>query len=458
LDLLPPQAACDEAVNSYFRSFEKSLRILHCPSFKDEYRRFWGSTEDQRGEFQSFVAQLVVVLAIVHDLEAASFSGVERDNRAAMLCSHVQAWSDSLAGRKQLTMATLRTRALLILAQQVRAAQADEVWKATGSLMRSAMMAGLHRDPSEFPDIPIFEGELRRRFWMTIVEMDLATALINGMPIMLHDGDFTSRPPSNLDDLDLFDGMTELPRSKPFDESTDSMFQVALAESLPLRLRAMCLSETQMENVQELIHALETHIRQLPSKLSPNDGGNEDLRRLLGTIMLNVHIRRVLSHLYRSSISWTDFATGQTTAGLQSSLSVLSYQKFFDPNASAPNPGDREKYWNLFHILGRNDIMQAALDVCLYVQAPGLVSWTKASLLLAIDDTISSLMRRISRNGSDIKDITRLSVIAQLLKSQFTQADSEDMMKEGTYNVLMACRRAVEQEDLWSGEADNGKV
>jgi hypothetical protein len=320
------------------------------------------------------------------------------------------------------------------------------------------MMAGLHRDPSEFPDIPIFEGELRRRLWMTIVEMDLGTSLINGMPVMLHFGDFTCGPPSNLDDLDLFDNMTELPESKSLEEVTESMFQVALAESLPLRLRAMSLSATQLGNVEELIHALERHIRQLPSNLAPEDGRNEDFGQLLGTVMINVHIRRVLSHLYRSSISWSDFATGQTAAGLQSSLAVLSYQKFFDPDTLGSKPDDREKYWNLFHILGRNDIMQAALDVCLYVQVPGLVSWTKASLLLAIDDTISSLMRRISRNGSDIKDITRLSVISQLLKSQFTQGDSEDMMKEGTQSVLMACRRAAGQEDLLSKETDNRKV
>jgi len=100
--------------------------------------------------------------------------------------------------------------------------------------------------------------------------------------------------------------------------------------------------------------------------------------------------------------------------------------------------------------------MQAALDVSLYAQIPGLVSWTRASLLLAVEDTISSLMRRVSRNGSDIKDILRLTVISQLLKSQITQTDREYMMREGANNVLMACRRAAKQEGIYT-EGDGGE-
>lgn len=190
-------------------------------------------------------------MAINYAVENASTSGSEGDTRATDMCSYVEAWMDNLTGRKQLTMATLRTRALLILAQQARVAQADEVWKATGSLMRSCMMAGFHRDPSEFPDVPVFEGEMRRRLWMTIVEMDFAASLTYGMPIMLHEGDFICRPPANLDDCDLSEGTSRLPPSKPLHKSTDSIFQVALAASLPLRLRVMTQSEPRLKDVHD---------------------------------------------------------------------------------------------------------------------------------------------------------------------------------------------------------------
>jgi hypothetical protein len=164
LESLPPRVSCDEAISSYFSTFEKSLRILHYPSFMEEYRRFWESEVNLRLEFKFFVSQLAVIMAIVHAWKDASPSGDETVIKANVLCGHVEKWLDSQTGRKQLTLATLRTRTMLVLAQQVRSVQTDEVWKATGKLLRSAMTAGLHRDPSEFPDIPIFEGELRRRW------------------------------------------------------------------------------------------------------------------------------------------------------------------------------------------------------------------------------------------------------------------------------------------------------
>ena len=200
LELLPSEDACNESATSYFIGFENTFRILHFKSFIGELRHFWESEKTSRQEFTSFIPQLAVVVAIMYAWQDAPIPASEEDIRPDDLCAHAEAWLDSLTGRSQLTIATLRTRALLILAQQVRSVKPHEVWKATGALMRSAMVAGLHRDPSEFPDIQIFEGELRRRLWMTIVEMDIEASLIYGMPIMLNEGDFTCHPPSNLSD------------------------------------------------------------------------------------------------------------------------------------------------------------------------------------------------------------------------------------------------------------------
>jgi hypothetical protein len=458
LESLPPRTACDEGISSYFSTFEKSLRILHYPSFMEEYQRFWESEVNLRPEFKSFLSQLATIVAIVHAWKDGSPSGDEKAIKAYMLCGHVETWLDSQTGRQQLTLATLRTRTLLVLAQQVRSVPADEVWKATGKLLRSAMTAGLHRDPSEFPDIPIFEGELRRRLWMTVVEMDLGASLTHGMPVMLRDGDFTCNTPSNVDDIDLFDGMAELPPSKPLEESTDCTFQVALAGSLALRLQSIGGTTSRLESTQARLDALETHIRHLPSQLHLDSSTNRNITQTFGIVLLNVCIRRVLSYLYRSSISWTGLEPEAITSGLQSSLTILSYQKFLDPETWGPDSGQRGRHWDLFHVLFKSDIMQAALDVSLHAQIPELVSWTRASLLLAVEDTISSLMRRISRNGSDIKDILRLTVTSQLLKSQITQTDREYMMREGAYNVLMACRRAARQEGIYTERDGSEKV
>jgi hypothetical protein len=139
------------------------------------------------------------------------------------------------------------------------------------------------------------------------------------------------------------------------------------------------------------------------------------------------------------------------------SNTILSKKKI-DPEIAASGDGQCEKYWDLFHVLFKSDIMQAALDVCLYAQATDLVSWTKASLLLAIDETVGSLMRRISRKGSDIKDVHRLSVSFQLLKAQIMQADGKEMIKQGSYDILLACRRANGQGETNIEDGGNKMV
>lgn len=434
------------------------MRILHYQSFMEMYARFWQSDEAQRHEFKYFVPQLAIIVAIIYAWEGVSTPVGDEEAQAEILSGHVKEWLESLRGRKQLTMATLRTQALLIVSQQVRSAQPDDVWKATGKLLRLAMVAGLHRDSAEFPDISIFEGELRRRLWMTILELDVGASIDYGMPTMVHEGDFTCNRPSNVDDVELHEDMTELPGSKPLHQTTDSVFQVALTKSQPLRLRAIGGTFNQVHDAQLLINDLERYIQSLPLNLRPDVDSKDEIRHILGKVYLHVYIRRIIAYLHHTCISLTDLAPETMTSGIQSSLSILSFQRLLDIENPESDINQRGSNWELFHILCRNDIMQAALDICLHAQAPGLVSWTKASLLLAIEDTIANLMRRISKNGSDVKDVIRLSVISQMLKSQIQQRNGEEMMTEGAVNVLMACRRAAGLNETGDNDGGNEMV
>ncbi|KAH0562725.1 hypothetical protein GP486_002618 [Trichoglossum hirsutum] len=456
LDLLPPRLVCDRLVREYLSIFEKTMRILHAPSFLEEFNRFWEPREVRYTGFDAFIPQLSVVLIIasgLRDQDSSRRDTMERHLREEIICRYIETWLDSLQGRARLTLSTLQTQALLTLAQQVRSAQADRVWNATGKLVRSSMTAGLHRDPSEFPDVSLFEGELRRRLWMTVVEMDLQASLLCGMPIMVHGGDFTCASPVNVDDLDLFDGMREPPTPKPLDQLTDSVFQVALAGSLLQRLRAVSAAAAGSDNILTYVTELTRYLQFLPSILRLNSTPAGDFGHLFGIVMLNIYVRRVLSYLYRSSSLSSpdgDAIPEAQTAGIQSSLTILSYQNFFDPGAVDSNLGDSIKHWDLFHIFCRGDIMQAALDACLYAQLSSLVPWTKTGVVLAIDSTLNCLMRRLSRNGSDVKDALRLSVVSQFIKSDSIQGNAETLMTEGAYNVLMACRQRLPPDHVFT--------
>jgi hypothetical protein len=61
-------------------------------------------------------------------------------------------------------------------------------WMVFGLIVRAAMRLGLHREPSNYPHISVFKGEMQRRLWASILHLDLQTSLQVGLPRMLKEG------------------------------------------------------------------------------------------------------------------------------------------------------------------------------------------------------------------------------------------------------------------------------
>jgi hypothetical protein len=88
-------------------------------------------------------------------------------------------------------------------------------WLLIGQIIRIAMRIGLHRDPSHTSQITIFEGEIRRRIWTAIVQIDLTSSCQMGLPNMIRKSQYDTREPLNLLDEDLDQMMTQLPLPRP---------------------------------------------------------------------------------------------------------------------------------------------------------------------------------------------------------------------------------------------------
>ncbi|KAI9880681.1 MAG: hypothetical protein M1830_001314 [Pleopsidium flavum] len=497
LEMLPPRLICDKLVGIYFNNHEKTLRILHVPTFLGRYEQFWDTRENQAATFTDFIPQLTTVLAIAHSLDDSSdLTGEMSEGRlsATTYCGLVEAWLGGLNGKRRIELSTLRTQSLLLLARQSSLTRVEEMWHATGALVRSAMTMGLHRDPTESPNISIFQREQRRRLWMTIVEMDLQTSLTCGMPTMVRGADFNCCSPANVDDLDLFEVMTEYPVSRPLNEWSDSLSQVTLARSLPQRLEAISLVSNinlEVDYWEVLKHGrkLEESLQDLPAILKSDyvsKEGNEGPGRLFTRILLDTYIRRALLCLYRP---FTLNALGEGTfpearrACVRSSLIILSHQDAFDPNVADLDVVNSKKYWDLFHVICKNDIMQAALSVCLEIEMLSLPvsspsaetiptkarphpndlvnptvknsTWTKASLTRTIEDTLDSLLRRITEFGSDLKDPLCLAVVLQSVRTQSSQEKKDALMREGATSVIKACQQHFLHEDRSAGYNTN---
>lgn len=107
--------------------------------------------------------------------------------------------------------------------------QNDEtgLWLVQGIIVQLALSQGYHRDPNNFPSISPFAGEMRRRVWAVIVQLDLRLSSQMALPCILKSRQYDTAEPRNLLDSD-FDGNTrEIPPSRPETEVTPVLYSVA---------------------------------------------------------------------------------------------------------------------------------------------------------------------------------------------------------------------------------------
>ncbi|OQE70210.1 hypothetical protein PENNAL_c0120G02272 [Penicillium nalgiovense] len=89
------------------------------------------------------------------------------------------------------------------------------------------MRMGYHRDPSHFPGISSFQGEMRRRLWATVLIGDTLVSNQMGMPRMISDWKWATTETRNLNDTDFDEQSIDLPPSRPLTEYTNSLWLIA---------------------------------------------------------------------------------------------------------------------------------------------------------------------------------------------------------------------------------------
>ncbi|KAI0385597.1 putative C6 transcription factor [Hypomontagnella monticulosa] len=224
---LPPKDIADELVDRYFQTTECVYRILHIPTFRRDYEAHWVSNTPTS---TAFLIQLKLVLAI---------GATTYDERFSLRASamqwvyEAQTWASEPGFKHRLNIQYLQTNILLLLAREFVDVGPDLVWISAGSLVRTAVYMGLHRDPSRLPKATTYVTEMRRRLWNTILEVSLQLSLNSGGPPFISLDMFDTGPPGNFDDEQL---NTEDPVPKPEDQFTQTSVALALRQTFPVRL------------------------------------------------------------------------------------------------------------------------------------------------------------------------------------------------------------------------------
>ncbi|KAJ5771708.1 hypothetical protein N7520_002237 [Penicillium odoratum] len=249
---LPPKDLADALVDIYLRTFESRYRVLHIPTFRRDYEALWG-TEDRDLEFVLQLKLVMAIGAVIYDenysLRASSIRWIYE----------AQTWIAEPDFKARLTTQFIQTNILLLLAREVVGVSGGLVWISVGELLRTAIYIGLHRDPSYLPRISIFDSEIRRRLWNTIIEMALNASLESGGPPLLSFDDFDTHPPGNFDDEDI---MAEDPMPKPDGTFTQMSIPLALRKMFEARLGiAKSLNWIGMHSCYEEVLRLDVNLR-----------------------------------------------------------------------------------------------------------------------------------------------------------------------------------------------------
>jgi hypothetical protein len=155
----------------------------------------------------------------------------------------------------------------------------------------------MHRDPSLLSTgkISTFEKEMKKRLWITIMELELQSSLESGLQSSLVALYWDTPAPANLPD-DAFSAETkELPASRPLEHFTSASYLSISRRSIPIRLQLMQLLNDPSEQLQySEVLLYDAQIHDLLSSLPKWD----DSRATIPTALLQLQLRQFLLILH----------------------------------------------------------------------------------------------------------------------------------------------------------------
>jgi hypothetical protein len=455
--LVPLKHVADQLVYEYLRTFEYIYRVLHVPSFQEEYTRYW---EDPHSASTSFIMKLLLVMSIGSCFHQDPIESDFLRSSARQWIYTAQSWQGASSQKSRINLTGLQIHCLLLVARQINGLGADLVWISAGSLLCTAMHMGLHRDPSNFPKVSFLHTELRRRLWASVMEIYLQSSMDAGGTPTVSTSDSDCRMPSNLDDVSLIDARNH-PNgtSTPSDTFTQSSIQIALARSLPIRLKiaksingcgpGMSYEET-ISVGAELISIMRDNSQELASYKSssgkPTAFHIKVVDLLVHRFLLGLHH----AFLVRSYSNPTYYFSRKIS--LDCALEILSPLSARHLAHSQQKQGANFDYIRLVCSgsgLFRNAPLQAGIIVASELikqlkEDPSSFASTTSSrsrreLQSTIEDYTELLRNRIRAGETNVKGFVMFSCVLAQINAIQSEVSVEDKIFEASIDSLKVC-------------------
>ncbi|EER25556.1 hypothetical protein D8B26_000133 [Coccidioides posadasii str. Silveira] len=438
--LLPQWSVIESCMGIYFNSFGSVSRLFHRPMFNQQLQLI---RDRPQSAPPVFIAQVFLILAIV-------WNGHPDGSITPSTVSNWIRWADTWlqhCGIKRPTLATLQVRCLLVQAREVNHTQRNQAWAATGNVVKLAMSAGFHREQPPGCRISIFNREMRRRVWATILELDLQASLDRGMPPTVQHADYDCLPPLNINDEDIQESTAEIPIQKPLSIPTDSSYQVMAAKSLGLRLHICSLINSprlsiSSSQVLELDEAIYQQLSSIPGWKGVGDSDvNANQRILLWRTLLQIQLQRSQLSLHSSCILGDSKAgtfAHSSRSRLDVAVSILCHEQLLLDQLG------RRAWFTLSEV-----IMQSAVTIChyLYTSDSGVGSSIVRQILPSLTQTLVSLTERVlpwweekfTAVQKGMREYFILCVIISMVKGKLWPESIDAYRKESIDRMTTLC-------------------
>ncbi|KAG9246094.1 fungal-specific transcription factor domain-containing protein [Calycina marina] len=229
---MPSKSSVDKLVARYFNSYDPIVFVVHAPTFHQQLRIHW---QNPASTSIVWLGLLYAIMTLaMQSYNKVGDEDVEWKGRALELAAEYRLRTVQCLINSDYTKSsefTIETLALYVHGEYFSRWDAEVgLWIVVGMMTRLAMRMGYHRDPSNFPTVSPFQGEMRRRIWAYIRQIDVMFSFQLALPSGIRNSDCDAAAPRNLFDDEFGPDTTVLPPSRISNESTPIAYMITKSQ------------------------------------------------------------------------------------------------------------------------------------------------------------------------------------------------------------------------------------
>ncbi|TVY73505.1 Fusarisetin A cluster transcription factor fsa6 [Lachnellula suecica] len=239
-EYLPPKVQVDRYLSTYFRGTTFIVPFIHTYHFQRQYQKLWADTTSVNPLWLSILFS-ICYMASLKDGENRQYSSVQSGlpGRPAF---HSAAAKCLVLGEYHRPQ-EFAVEALAMYGHGKNLQTLDpsrEAGAILGMVVRMAYELGYHRDPSSFGAFTVFEGEMRRRVWAALKQMDSMISFQLGLPSIICLENCDAKSPRILLDSDFDTDTKALPASRSDNEPENRLLWFFVKDRIMTSFSKVC--------------------------------------------------------------------------------------------------------------------------------------------------------------------------------------------------------------------------